>query len=295
MSQGSLALAETNRLGFSAALEVAADDNFGFAPDDASERELMSAKASATVSYQVLAAPQRSLNVAFTPYYRGVGDLEDLSSYGAEIRGTFNQSFLIGRNNAYVRGLVAADFFEFEDSEPRDGHKLLGEVAFGYSITPRFTAEVGYRAQRRDQREDRPEGTLNTRETATGPIPNDSSAVFDTETDGPFARVTYGLTARGSLSAEFLYTSGTETATGNARAFNSPERFDSIRDFAFEEGTRFLAWNIETDTQQFTVSYSHELSERFTVSVSARHQSAQGEAGNDYDNTSVALRIARRF
>jgi hypothetical protein len=260
---------------FDLGLRMRYDDNIGFAPDKESRRDDLSTRLFGTVGWTPVNDARHTLNFSLTPFYEGVRSLEDLSNWGVILGGSYRYQFSESFTAPWIGVLVEATAHEFEDSELRDGYKAEGEIELGKNFSPKFGGRLGWRYQRRWTSKDFPEGTIEGGE---------SNKVFEQKRNGPFAEVNFSPAPKTTLFFEYQYLDGDVAATGDSRNFQNGTQFPRARDFAFEEGARFLAWRIPVKQDRYTVGWSQILSEKFTFELSSFYQDARSSSGNDYDN-----------
>lgn len=282
--------AAESRLAWNLTVDIRYDDNIGLAPDPRSERDDLSTKVSGSVVWTPVETATDTLLFTATPFYEGVKNLEDLSNYGAAIRAKWSHQF----SSAFTAPWIAFEgeftWAEFEDSEPRDGYEFFGEVAVGKQFNERIGLSVGVRYRNRTSTQDNPEGTFFSPQAPSGNlVSRNAEDVFDLESYGPFIKLDYDPAPRTSLFFEYNYLEGDVAATGLATGFNNPAAFDALRDFAFEEGSRFLSWRIEADQNLFSAGISQALTDKLDAELSATFLDATGEFNNDYENFVVAL------
>lgn len=277
--------------------ETRYETNIGFAPDESSEREDFTTRIDAAFGWKVRETATQTFDLHFAPFYAGVMDLSDLSNYGVDAGFTFRQQFGQAFTAPTARLNVVGTWFEFEDSEPRDGYKIDAELALSMRFNARLAAEVGVRYNLREATDDNPEGTLLER--APGPVDGvldrQSDEVWDNERIGGYARVEFNPLPRLGLFLEYSYMTGDIAATSDIQAFNNPGKFDAVRDFAFEEGIRFLAWRIDVDQHIVSFGGAYRLNEKVSILANLQHQDVDGEDGNDYENTVTTVGISYRL
>ena len=76
--------------------------------------------------------------------------------------------------------------------------------------------------------------------------------------------------------------------------FEGGLQFDRARDFAYEEGSRYLVYKIDADQDVYSLGLTSELSERFSIEVGSSFLDADAELGKTYENLifTAALSIA---
>lgn len=282
--------AADSRLSWNMTVDFRYDDNIGLAPDPDSERNDLSTKVSGSMTWTPVETATDTLGFSVTPFFEGVKDLEDLTNYGAELRAQWRHQF----SSAFTAPWIAVEgtytWMEFEDSEPRDGYEFSGELALGKQFNERIGLSVGARYHNRTSTEDEPEGTFFTPAPPNGNlVSRNAEDVFDLESYGPFVKLTYDPAPRTSLFVEYSYLEGDVAATGSAIGFNNPAAFDAVRDFAFEEGSRFLTWRIDADQNLYSAGVTQAINDKLDVELTGTFLEASGEFDNDYENLVVAL------
>ncbi len=269
-----------NQLHWHTGVDVRYDDNVGLAPDNDSKRDTFTTHVTAGVTWQPLETATRSFSVSVDPFYEFVTDLEDLSNFGAAVGLNLRQQFNENFTAPFVDLSATATWLEHQDSEIRDGYKIELSAALGKQFGPRFGGRVGVKYHYRQSTKSNPEGTL---------LGRNSNDVFDLESGGPFARVEVNPLPKSTLFFEYQRREGDVAATGSPNGFNSPASFDSARDFAFEEGTRFVSWRIDADQNIFGIGLDHDVNEHLGIQVTANYLDAKGDLNNDYENYVVTL------
>jgi len=232
------------------------------------------------------------LNV--TPFYEGVADLSDLSRYGVGVGVNFRQQLNNAFTSPYVRVQAAVDWQTFDNSEPRDGFKGQGDIAVGKQFSPKLGLELGYRYRFQRSTDDSPEGSATPdqlgRLTVRGP-----DRVFDTDNHGGFIKVMFDPIPRWSGFFEYNYMTGDVSSSSNILEFATPELFDTVRDFALEEGVSFQAYRIDADQHIYSLGGQFAATDKLTLDLGVSYLDASGEQNNDYTNVVATLAGRWRF
>jgi len=262
------------------------DDNLGLAPDSKSERDDVTLTIAGGLTWVPVQTATDTTAVGVTAFYDGVVDLEDLSNYGARLDLSHTHQFGESFTAPWVRVSVAGLFREYEDSEPRDGYAGEAELAVGKNLGPRVEISLGARFNMRESTDDNPEGTL---------AGADSDEVFDQERSGGFVRVDVSPAPRTSLFFEYSYMTGDVASTADILEFGNGLQFERVRDFAYEEGSRYLAYKLDADQNVYSIGLSQDLSARISLSVGASYMDADAEQGNEYENVVVTAGLSMTF
>jgi len=261
------------------------DDNIGLAPDSSSERDVVTLSMAGGLSWSPVQSATDDLSVSAGLFYDGVQQLEDLSNYGATAGVSYTHQFGSNFGAPWIRLSLDGVYREYEDSEVRDGYSGDAKLAFGKRFGPKFEASVGVRYQMREGTDDNPEGAL---------AGANSDEVFDQDRDGAFLRLDFSPTPRTSIFFEYNYFSGDVASTADFTMFEGGLQFDRARDFAYEEGSRYLVYKIDADQDVYSLGLTRELSERFSIEVGSSFLDADAELGKTYENLifTAALSIA---
>ena len=280
--------ADESSLTWALSSEARYEDNIGFAPDDPSKRDDLTTRVAGTVTWEPVQTAVRQVSFTAGPYYDFVKDLVDLSNGGAVVGVRLLQQLSTDFTSPWVALSSEARWMSYKDSEIRDGYRIDSELTVGKRFNEKFGVSIGYRYQIRVSTEDNPEGTL------VDPILGDrhSNEVFDQDRHGPFVNLEFDPFPRTTLFAEYSYLSGEVAATADAAAFTNPEDFDSARDFAFDEGIRFLCWKVDADQNIYTMGATQAISNRWQANLTADYLDAKAESGNDYSNWVVTLGVS---
>ncbi len=119
--------------------------------------------------------------------------------------------------------------------------------------------------------------------------------MWDNERNGAFVKIDFNPTPKLGLFVEYSYMTGDIAATGDIRTFNSPEQFDAVRDFAFDEGILFQAWRIDVDQNIYVIGSSYAFTDKLSVALDVRFLDVNGEADNDYENLVSTAGLSYRF
>ena len=283
-----------SRFSASAAVESRYDSNIALAPQSSSERDDLSTRVSFSGVLQARQTATQDLKLSVTPFYEGVADLSDLSRYGVGVQATFRQQLSPAFTAPYVRVSATADWQEYEDSEPRDGFEGEADVAVGKQFSPKLGAELGYRYRFQRSTNNSPEGRATP--DALGRLTVRGAAdVFDTDNHGGFVRLLLDPIPRWSATLEYNYMTGDVSASSDILEFVNPEQFDTVRDFALEEGTQFQAYRIDADQHIFSANGQFAATDKLTLDLGVRYLDASGEQNNDYDNLVVTIGGRWRF
>ncbi len=275
-----------DELGWTLALDGRFDSNTGFAPDNSSEKKTSTTSVMGTVDWTPLQTATRRIGVSASPFYRRVESLEDLSRWGIELGLNAQQNLNAEFTSPFIAADVKFTVLEHANSEIRDGYVLDSDIAVGRQFNPYFGARLGARFRWQESTNNEPVGTL---------LDRNSDEVHDLFAYGGFARLEINPFPKTALFVEYAYSTGDVAATGDSLAFNNPAAFDSARDFAFEEGTRFLSWRIDADQHEYSVGGTQVISEHLKVNLTASYLDAKGEFGNDYSNMVVTASISWTF
>jgi hypothetical protein len=283
---GALATAAESSISWSITPEARYDDNIGLAPDSASKRDDVTLRLAGSVIWQPIKTVTDETTVSLTPFYDGVQSLTDLSNYGATLALTHLHQFGNSFTAPWIEVHADGTILEYEGSELRDGYKGEGRVTLGKRFSPLFTASLGYRYQWRRTTNDNPEGTL----------PNgNSNKVFHQDRDGPFVRLDLSPTPKTLLFFQYDFLQGDVASTADPRNFENGFLFARARDFAFEEGSRFLVWRIDADQNIYNLGLEQVLTDRLILKVGTAYLKAKTSSGNDYENFVVNAALAVNF
>ncbi len=293
-SSNLLAQDAPSKFSASAAVETRFDSNIALAPDNNSEREDLSTR----VSFSGIITPVRSakqdLSISVTPFYEGVADLSDLSRYGVGAAVKFRQQFSNSFTSPYVRVEATADWQTFDNSEPRDGFRGNADVVLGKQFSPKIGVELGYRYRFQRSTNNSPEGSATPDSLGRLSV-RGANSVFDTDNHGGFVKLLLEPVPRWSASLEYNYMTGEVSASSNILEFANPELFDTVRDFALEEGTNFQAYRIDADQHIISVGGQFAATDKLTVDLGVSYLDASGEQNNDYTNVVATLAGRWRF
>jgi len=189
------------------------------------------------------------------------------------------------------------DWQTFDNSEPRDGFQGQGDVALGKQFSPKLGLEAGYRYRFQRSTDGSPEGSATPdslgRLTVRGP-----GRVFDTDNHGGFVKVTFDPIPRWSGFFEYNYMTGEVgdvSSSSSIAEFATPELFDTVRDFALEEGTSFQAYRIDADQHIYSLGGQFAATDKLTIDLGVSYLDASGEENNDYTNLVATLAGRWRF
>lgn len=283
-----------DRLSLKAAVVSRYDENIALAPTNRSERYDFRTRVSLSGVIQVVNSLNQELSLSLTPFYEGAADLGDLSRYGVGAGVNYRTQFGPEFTAPFVRAAIRADWQEFENSEPRDGFAGDGEVVLGKQFNPKVGAEVGFRYRFQRSTNDSPEGSA-VPDALGGLSVRGAADVFDTNSVGGFIRFAVDPAPRWSGFVEYNYMTGDVSSTADLLDVESAEEFETVRDFALEEGLQFQAYRIDADQHIFTVGAALAASDKLTVDVTARYLDANGEFNNDYTNLVFIVGGSWRF
>lgn len=273
-------------LSWNVATSARYDDNLGLAPDAESERDDVTLTVSGGLTWTPVQSTTDTTAVGLSAFYDGVMDLEDLSNYGMRVdlshRHQFGESFTA----PWVRLSVAGILREYEDSEPRDGYSGEAELAIGRNFGPRVEVSIGARHQTRKSTDDNPEGTL---------AGANSDEVFDQDRSGGFVRMDISPAPKTAIFVEYSYLTGDVAVTSDILQFGNGLQFDRVRDFAYEEGARYLAYKIDADQNVYSIGLNQDISTRFSFNIGASYMDADAELGNEYENIIVTAGLSLSF
>ena len=280
---GAIVHAAESSISWNMTPEARYEDNIGLAPDSQSKRDDVTLRLAGTFTWQPIQTVANETTFNVTPFYDGVQSLTNLSKYGVSIGVTQLHQFGNAFGAPWIELHLEGTWLEYEDSELRDGYKGEAKLSFGKRFNPKFSASLGYRYQLRRTTDDNPEGSL-----AGG----NSDQVFHQDRDGPFIRADFTPTSKTTIFAEYSFLQGDVASTGNIANFQNGALFDRARDFAFEEGIRFQVWKIDADQHIYSLGLSQEITDRFSLEISASRLDASTDSGNDYENLVFSAALA---
>ena len=270
---------------FSVDGEVRLDDNIGFGTVSADEIDDTTFRIAGNVNWLATQTAQTEVSFGAGIYHDRVSDLDDLSRTGFTLSGNYR-----GQANPELTSIFWLldgnfRFFEYDDSDIRDGYEFKINGALGKRFNERFSAMVGYRFDKRVSTDDNPDNQ---------PPPAwmwNEDDVFDLDKDGWFVRGEVDVTPNTLFFVEYSDLSGDVAATG--RSFNNGAMFDRAWDWAFGQG--FIVWKIDADQEIWDIGVSHGFGENLSVEVAASFLDAQGDTGNDYENQVFTFSASYRF
>lgn len=285
------------RVSFGFVVNTRYDDNIGLAPDSDSERNDFTTTVAGQAVWTAQESAVQDLAFTFSPFYAGVADLGDLSHYGAGLSIAFDRRFSANFTAPYVSFDLGGRWLQFEDSEPRDGYDAEAQLGVGKRFGPKFGAELGYRYELRRSTNSNPEGRiLQANPTPPGGFTDrNSDKVFDLDRHGPYVSLQFEPAFKLSAFLEYNFMMGDVAATGDALGFNDPARFDSVRDFAFEEGRDFLAWRIDADQHIYSAGGSYSVANNIGLDAAVSYLDAKGQSDNNYSNLVATLGLSWMF
>jgi len=271
------------------------DDNIGLAPDSSSERDVITLTMAGGLSWAPIQTATDEVAVSAGLFYDAVQELEDLSNYGATAGVSYTHQFGSNFGAPWIKVSLDGVFREYEDSEVRDGYSGDAKLAFGKRFGPKFEASVGVRYQIRESTEDNPEGSQGPGPIIPTIADTNSDEVFDQERDGAFLRLDFSPTPRTAIFFEYNYFSGDVASTADFTMFPGGLQFDRARDFAFEEGSRYVVYKIDADQDVYSLGLTRELSERLSIELGSSFLDADAEAGNTYENLIFTAALSLTF
>ena len=293
-SAGLVAQEAPSKFSFTAAVESRFDSNIALAPQSNSEREDLSTRVSFSGILTPRQTARQNLALSITPFYEGVADLSDLSRYGVGVGVNFRQQLTDAFTSPYVRVQATADWQTFDNSEPRDGFKGQGDVAVGKQFSPKLGLELGYRYRFQRSTNDSPEGSATPDELGRLTV-RGANRVFDTDNHGGFIKLMFDPIPRWSGFLEYNYMTGDVSSSSSIAEFATPELFDTVRDFALEEGVLFQAYRIDADQHIYSLGGQFAATDKLTLDLGVSYLDASGEENNDYTNVVATLAGRWRF
>jgi len=286
-------------------------DNIGLASAKQDKFDVTTTQIDLDLGYKLVQQQGLEIEASVRPFYAYVGDLTDLSNYGAEfgigLLGEFGPNF----TDPWYSLSLDYTAIGFKDSDPRDGSWLEFEAALGKRFSPAFGLSGGYRYFQRWQKDNDPfcQERPNSNPETDGCSIWITGEVFDHKRNGGFAHADLFFGDRTNLFVEYTFWKGDVSSTGRSgrrgAVVTSDQAFGTFTTAGGGE-SYYLVWRSDADQHVAEVAINRQLGERWNAELSlvylwtTRVDSQSGTAtapidDDDYENFLVNLSIAFRL
>jgi hypothetical protein len=277
------------------------EDNLSLSPKGKDKVDDVTTHIGFSGDYEAFTTNTSQFTIGAGVYYDYVSDTTDLSNYGAKLSLLYRHEFGTSLTAPWFSLGGDGQWLEYKDSDIRDGYIVTGTATIGKRLNRKVGISGGYKYFIRRSTDDSPDGQGGWCATVWPPgmCPpsdwndpwKDADEVFDLDRHNFFARIDFAMNEATRFYGDLTYFDGDVAASG--RSFNNGARFSRAKDSAF--GGDYVAWQIDADGFISKLGVSHSFTEKFSIDAFVEYLTADGESGNDYENTAIQALGVYRF